>query len=151
MNKIISKEIFIKNKIKTPKFLTTQKTEFNIQKLKKNLNKKIIKFPIVVKPVNEGSSLGVKICKNIKILLRETKKLFKKYNQLILEEYIGGQEIQVAVINNSPLGAIELVPTRSFYDYKAKYTKQAKTKHIIPARLKNIMKYLKLRKKLIKF
>ena len=149
MNKIISKEIFIKNKIKTPKFLTTQKTEFNIQKLKKNLNKKIIKFPIVVKPVNEGSSLGVKICKNIKKLSRESKKLFKKYDQLIFEEYIGGQEIQVAVINNISLGAIELVPTRSFYDYKAKYTKKAKTKHIMPARL-NKKKYdevLKIAKK----
>jgi D-alanine-D-alanine ligase len=149
MNKIISKEIFIKNKIKTPKFLTIQKTEFNIQKLKKNLNKKIIKFPIVVKPVNEGSSLGVKICKNIKKLSRESKKLFKKYDQLIFEEYIAGQEIQVAVINNISLGAIELVPTRSFYDYKAKYTKKAKTKHIMPARL-NKKKYdevLKIAKK----
>ena len=149
MNKIISKEIFIKNKIKTPKFLTTKKTEFNIQKLKKNLNKKIIKFPIVVKPVNEGSSLGVKICKNIQILSRESKKLFKKYDQLIFEEYIAGQEIQVAVINNISLGAIELVPTRSFYDYKAKYTKKAKTKHIMPARL-NKKKYdevLKIAKK----
>ncbi len=149
MNKIISKKIFITNKIKTPKFLSIQKIEFNTQKFKKNINRKIAKFPIVVKPVNEGSSLGVKICKNIKILLRETKKLFKKYNQLILEEYIGGQEIQVAVINNSPLGAIELVPTRSFYDYKAKYTKKAKTKHIMPARL-NKKKYdevLKIAKK----
>lgn len=149
MNKIISKEIFIKNKIKTPKFLTTQKTEFNIQKLKKNINKKTIKFPIVVKPVNEGSSLGVKICKNIKILSKESNKLFKKYDQLIFEEYIAGQEIQVAVINNISLGAIELVPTRSFYDYKAKYTKKAKTKHIMPARL-NKKKYdevLKIAKK----
>ena len=149
MNKIISKEIFIKNQIKTPKFLTIQNIEFNTQKLKKNINRKIIKYPIVVKPVNEGSSLGVKICKNIKILFRESKKLFKKYDQLILEEYIGGQEIQVAVINNVPLGAIELIPTRAFYDYKAKYTKKAKTKHIMPAKLnkKKYYEVLKIAKK----
>ena len=149
MNKIISKKIFITNKIKTPKFLSIQKIEFNTQKFKKNINRKIAKFPIVVKPVNEGSSLGVKICKNIKKLSRESKKLFKKYDQLIFEEYIAGQEIQVAVINNISLGAIELVPTRSFYDYKAKYTKKAKTKHIMPARL-NKKKYdevLKIAKK----
>ena len=54
---------------------------------------------------------------------------------LIFEEYIGGQEIQVAVINGKPIGAIELIPKRLFYDYKAKYTKKAKTKHIMPARL----------------
>ena len=55
----------------------------------------------------------------------------------MFENYIGGQEIQVAVINNNVLGAIELVPKRLFYDYKAKYTKAAKTKHIMPARLKS--------------
>ena len=54
----------------------------------------------------------------------------------MFEKYIGGQEIQVAVINNNVLGAIELVPKRSFYDYKAKYTKSAKTKHIIPVNIK---------------
>ena len=88
-------------------------------------------------------------CVKIKIIINRNKKLFKKYDQLIFEEYIGGQEIQVAVINGNPLGAIELVPKRLFYDYKAKYTKEAKTKHIMPARL-NKNKYkevLKIAKK----
>jgi D-alanine-D-alanine ligase len=135
MNKIISKEIFLKKKIKTPKFFTLNKKNFNAQRLKKNIIKKKITFPLVAKPVDEGSSLGVVLCKNKNELMKETKKLLKKYNQLIFEEYVGGQEIQVAVINGKPLGAIELVPKRLFYDYKAKYTKSAKTKHIMPARL----------------
>jgi len=149
MNKIVSKEIFVKNKIITPKFFTIKPIEFNIQKLNKIIINKKINFPIVVKPTNEGSSLGVEICKNKNQLLSATKKLFKKYDQLIFEEYIGGQEIQVAVINSEPLGAIELVPKRLFYDYKAKYTEGAKTKHIMPARL-NKNKYkevLKIAKK----
>ena len=77
------------------------------------------------------------------------KKKFKKYDELLLEEYIGGQEIQVAVINGNPLGAIELIPKRLFYDYKAKYTRQAKTKHIMPARLinKKYKEVLKIAKK----
>ena len=137
MNKIISKEIFLKNKIKTPKFFTFQKKEFNTQQLNKNIINKKIKFPIVVKPINEGSSIGVHICRNNNKLKKETKNLFKKYDQLIFEEYIGGQEIQVAVLNGRPLGAIELVPKRLFYDYKAKYTKKAKTQHIMPAKLNN--------------
>jgi len=135
MNKIISKEIFVKNKIKTPSFFTIKRIKFNIQKLNKNIINKKIKLPIVVKPTNEGSSLGVEVCKNNNQLLSAIKKLFKKYDQLIFEEYIGGQEIQAAVINGEPLGAIELVPRRLFYDYKAKYTKGAKTKHVMPARL----------------
>ena len=61
--------------------------------------------------------------------------LFTKYNELVLEEFIGGQEIQVAIINGKSLGAIELIPKRLFYDYKAKYTKKAKTKHVMPANL----------------
>jgi len=140
MDKIISKEIFIRNKIKTPKFFTILKTEFNTQKIKKIIINKKIKLPIVIKPINEGSSLGVEVCQDKDALFKATKKLFKKYAQLIFEEYIGGKEIQVAVIGKNSLGAIELEPKRLFYDYKAKYTKGAKTKHIMPARL-NKSKY----------
>ena len=135
MNKVISKEIFKKNKIKSPEYFVLEKKECNKIKLNKNIKKKKIKFPIVVKPINEGSSIGVKICKNIFDLNRSTKSLFKKYEELIFEPFIGGQEIQVAVINGSALGAIELEPKRKFYDYKAKYSKAAKTKHIMPANL----------------
>lgn len=136
MNKIISKELFKKNKIKTPKFFTIKKYNNNKFQIKRLINMKRINFPVVIKPVNEGSSLGVKICKNIKNLLSAVNNLLKKYDELILEEFIGGQEIQVAVINGKPIGAIELIPKRSFYDYKAKYTKKAKTQHVMPANLK---------------
>ncbi len=136
MNKVISKEIFKKKNILTPNFFTLKKNASKKYLLKKSLFKKKIKFPVVVKPINEGSSIGVKIAKNMRSLQKSVSYLFKKYNELILEQYIGGQEIQAAVLNNAPIGAIELIPKRSFYDYKAKYRKTAKTKHIMPARLK---------------
>ncbi len=135
MNKVYSKEIFIKNKIKTPRYFCINKSFFKINVIKKLIKNFKIKFPVVIKPINEGSSLGVMICKNMETLIKSIKKLLSKYNELILEEYIGGQEIQVAVINGKPIGAIELIPRRLFYDYKAKYTKKAKTKHVMPARL----------------
>ena len=135
MNKLNSKRLFLKNKIKTPKFISINSNEFNKNKIQKIINKKKLKYPIVLKPTNEGSSLGVEICKNKEKLFKSIKRSFKKYDQLILEEYIGGKEIQVAVINGTPIGAIELIPKRSFYDYKAKYTKKAKTKHLMPAKL----------------
>ena len=135
MNKLISKKIFIKNNIKTPKFVSIKKTKDKAKKLQKIVSSKKINFPIVLKPINEGSSLGVVICNNKEKLFRSFNFLLKKYDELLLEEYIGGQEIQVAVINNDPIGAIELVPKRLFYDYKAKYTKKAKTKHLMPAKL----------------
>ena len=100
---------------------------------------------MVIKPNNEGSSIGVKICKNLISLKKNINILLKNYDTLIIENFIGGQEIQVAVLNGKALGAIELKPKRKFYDYKAKYTKSAKTDHIMPANIpkKNIMKYLK--------
>ncbi len=149
MNKIISKEIFIKNKILTPSYFSLNKKKFSKKILKSLFKKEKINFPVVIKPSNEGSSLGVKISQNYDQLFRFTKSLFKTYNELIFEQFIGGQEIQAAVINGTPLGAIELVPKRSFYDYKAKYTKSAKTKHLMPARLKkmNYLKVLKLAKR----
>ena len=138
MNKIISKEIFKKKMIKSPKYFVFEKKTYNILKLKILIKKIKLKFPIVVKPISEGSSIGVKICKNIHALNKSAKSLFNKYSELIFEPFIGGQEIQVAVINGFPLGAIELQPRRQFYDYKAKYLKSAKTKHIMPANLDKI-------------
>lgn len=134
MDKLISKKIFFKNKIKTPKYFSINKND-NISSVEKRLKLKRINYPVIVKPINEGSSLGVELCKNKKNLINSTKKLLKKYGRAIVEKYIPGQEIQVAIINGKPLGAIELIPKRQFYDYKAKYTKSAKTKHIMPARL----------------
>jgi len=148
MDKLISKKIFLKNKIKTPKYFLIDKN-YNISSVDKKLKLKKIYYPVIIKPTNEGSSLGVKLCKNKKTLIQSIKKLIKKYGRAMIEQYIPGQEIQVAVINGKPLGAIELVPKRQFYDYRAKYTKSAKTKHIMPARLSKI-KYsevLKIAKK----
>ena len=149
MNKEISKEIFKKNKIKTPKYFILKRENYNKNNLKKIIERKKIKFPVVVKPTNEGSSLGVKICKNFIQLNHSAKKLYNLYQELMFEPFIGGQEIQVAVINGNPLGAIELRPRRQFYDYKAKYSKAAQTKHIMPAKI-NKRKYvesLKIAKK----
>ena len=137
MDKLISKKIFIKNKIKTPKYFSINKNN-KISSVEKKLKLKRIIYPVIVKPINEGSSLGVKLCKNKKNLISSTKKLLGKYARVMVEQYIPGQEIQVAIINGKPLGAIELIPRRQFYDYKAKYTKSAKTKHVMPARLSKL-------------
>ena len=131
MDKEISKKIFIKKKINTPKFI---KYSFNKKNsdLIKIIDKKL-KFPVVVKPINEGSSVNVYICtkKNIIKIL----KLVKSYKQVIIEKFIAGREIQVAILGTKKLGAIELKPKRKFYDYQAKYNTNAKTQHVIPVEL----------------
>ena len=131
MDKEISKKIFIKNKLNTPKFFTYSYDIKNVDLIKKINNK--LKFPVVVKPLNEGSSVNVYIC-NKKNIIR-TLNLIKQYKKIMIEEFIGGREIQVAIMGNKKLGAIELKPKRKFYDYEAKYNSSAKTKHIIPINL----------------
>jgi D-alanine-D-alanine ligase len=133
MDKELSRIVFRKHKIRVPKyFLIKRGHNINISKI---IIRKKIKFPLVIKPVSEGSSLGVYICKNKKEFNKNYNKLLKVYDRIIVEEYIPGKEIQVAVMGNRPLGAIELIPKREFYDYTAKYSSKAKTKHVMPASL----------------
>ena len=132
MDKEISKKLFIKNNIITPKFFTYTFDKSN-KDLVKLINKKL-KFPVVIKPINEGSSVNVFICSKKNI--NKNLKFLKNYKKIIIEEFIPGREIQAAIINDKKLGAIELKPRRKFYDYVAKYSSKAKTKHIIPVDLK---------------
>ncbi len=137
MDKEISKKIFIKNKINTPKFFSYSYDLENLDLIKK-INK-TLKFPVVIKPLNEGSSVNVYIC-NKKNIIKKLN-LLKNYKKIMIEKFIDGREIQVAIMGNKKLGAIELVPKRKFYDYEAKYNSKAKTKHIIPVNLpKNRLK-----------
>ncbi len=131
MDKEISKKIFLKNRILTPSYLKIKNVSKNINfaKIKNHLG-----YPVVIKPINEGSSLDVFICSD-KLSLSANLKKMKNYNEFLVEKFIPGREIQVAIMGNKKLGAIELRPKRKFYDYKAKYQTNAKTEHIIPVDL----------------
>ncbi len=142
MDKELSKKIFIKNNILTPKFISysfNKSQSFLIDFIEKRL-----KFPVVIKPINEGSSVNVFICSKLNIIKKIN--LLKNYKKILIEEFIPGREIQAAIIGSRKLGAIELKPKRKFYDYQAKYNFKAKTKHIIPVNLskKNYSKLMSL-------
>ena len=135
IDKEISKKIFVQNNILTPKYI---KFKFNKIVKKKELIKKIkskLSFPVVIKPFNEGSSVEVYICGK-KDFFKKLKRLLP-YREVMIEKYIPGREIQVAIMGKKKLGAIELVPKRKFYDYQAKYNVKSKTKHIIPVKINN--------------
>mgnify|MGYP001421505239 FL=1 len=133
MDKELSKKIFIKDKILTPKYFLYTFNKSNSELI--SLISKKLKFPVVLKPLNEGSSVNVFICSKSNILKKI--KLLREYKKIIIEKFIPGREIQAAIIGSKKLGAIELKPKRKFYDYQAKYSSKAKTKHIIPVDLKN--------------
>ena len=142
MDKELSKKLFIKNNILTPKYIS-----YSFEKSKSdliNLIEKKLKFPVVVKPINEGSSVNVFICNKKNIFKKVS--LLQNYKKVIIEEFIAGREIQAAIIGKKKLGIIELKPKRKFYDYQAKYNSKAKTEHIIPVNLtkKNFNKIMNL-------
>jgi D-alanine-D-alanine ligase len=145
MDKEVSKKLFIKNKILTPKYI---KFDFDrpCSKLQNQIQSSF-GFPVVIKPIAEGSSVDVFICN--KLNLKKKIKLLENYKKILIEEFIPGREIQVAILGKKKLGAIELKPKRKFYDYQAKYDSKAKTEHIIPVNISkgdlNILMNISLR------
>ena len=139
IDKEISKKIFIKNNILTPPFIKfIFRKNINYKKISKDVEKKL-KFPVVLKPINEGSSVGVYIT-NKKNFVYNLLKL-EKFKDILIEKYIPGREIQAAILGNKKWNN-RIETKRKFYDYKAKYSASAKTEHIIPVNisLKNFNK-----------
>jgi D-alanine-D-alanine ligase len=91
-------------------------------------------LPAVVKPAGEGSSVGVHIVRDAAALAAACADAATFKGDVIVERYVKGMEVDVAVLDGKALGAIEIVPSREFYDYVAKYTPGA-TQYFYPARL----------------
>lgn len=130
MDKVLTSKICSTVGVRSPQFAIIKKDQ--------NENNKRIIFeeigkPFVIKPINEGSSVGVQvILQNVAFNVEEIN--WKYGDEMIVEKYIAGTEIQVAIMNNQALGAIEVRPKKLFYDYECKYTK-GMTDYIMPAEI----------------
>jgi D-alanine-D-alanine ligase len=91
-------------------------------------------LPVVVKPSQEGSSVGVSIVKSADMIGPALELAFTYDREILIEQFIEAREIQVGILSDRALGAIEIVPLNEFYDFEAKYT-AGKAEHIYPARL----------------
>jgi D-alanine-D-alanine ligase len=143
MDKLITRKICGSERVKSPSYevLHQGEDEKNAKKLQK------IGKPFVIKPVNEGSSVGVSVTlENQPFKIEEFAWQFGK--KMIVEKYLAGQEIHVAVIDGKAIGAIEVRPHGLFYDYKCKYTK-GETDYVMPAEISvnQYQKVLKLAEK----
>lgn len=128
MNKRNTKNILIEEKILTPAY----------QKIDENTTveyiEKYFQYPFVVKPSTEGSSIGVYIVEDRQSYLNAINENLKISNDIIIEQYIDGNEYTVALVGNIALPVIKLVPPGKFYDYEAKYNSND-TKYICPSEL----------------
>ncbi len=91
-------------------------------------------YPLIIKPNSEGSSVGVYVCNNFGELNNYFKVLAKSYKTVLIEKYIKGKELTVAVVNGKALAVTHILPKSDFYDYKSKYDKAGST-HIVPAEI----------------
>ncbi|MBL9019789.1 MAG: D-alanine--D-alanine ligase [Myxococcales bacterium] len=91
-------------------------------------------FPCVVKPIREGSSVGVTICASFSELVPAVEAALCFDDEILVERFIVGKEISVAIVDDRAIGAVEIAPRAGFYDYANKYTKGA-TEYFVPPRL----------------
>ncbi len=129
MNKVMSKHIFRSLSIDTAKGYVISREDL----LKNNIK---IDYPYVLKPINEGSSIGVYIIFSHEDYLELKDNSSTIMEKMIVEEYIPGIELHTAVLLDEAIGTIEVRPKNKFYDYEAKYT-DGFAEHIFPAEIPN--------------
>lgn len=143
MNKAKSRQFFSVNGLKTPKTLIVKEGEYFQSQLKFFVNK-LVKIPVVVKPCSRGSSVGVSIVKQKRLLNKAIQNAFKYDPEVLIEEYIHGREFTCGVIEKKVNGATEvsalpvteIIPNQkyNFFNYEAKY-KTGASEEITPAQI----------------
>jgi D-alanine-D-alanine ligase len=127
MDKVVSKRIFESNGVPTPRWQLLSHESGTDPEI-------TLAYPFVVKPANEGSSVGVSIVENADELSAALALARAFHGPVIVEDYIAGTEVFVGILNGRVLGSVEVRPATKFYDYEAKY-KRTDTKYLIPPEL----------------
>lgn len=131
MDKIGALRIFRAGKLYVPRSHFLERPAYN----KNNDFKNDLGFPLVIKPANHGSSIGLSIVELEREIPAAIQLAFQFDERIVVEEYISGRELTVGVLDEKPLPVIEIVPKHKFFDFEAKY-QAGLTDYIIPALLK---------------
>ena len=133
MDKVVSKQIMLYHNIPTPGFFAYRAGEDRAALLEH-----CRRFPLVVKPAREGSTIGITVADD-RCRLEEGLDLARELDDLVLiEDFIKGDEVTVSVLNGEALPIIKIVPKSGFYDYRSKYT-PGQTEYILPAPLDAVL------------
>ena len=130
MNKIISKTVFKSYGLSVGPFaVVSARDQEGLRTAEAEIG-----YPLVVKPSSEGSSVGVSLVRKKEEFDAAAKLAFTYDREIIIERYVRGMEVQVGILGERALGAIEIVPKDAFYSYKAKY-EAGGSEHFFPARI----------------
>ncbi len=141
MDKVASKKIFLYHNIPVPAFEIVKREESGVRSKDRGVSRFTphasrgkLRLPVVVKPATEGSSVGVEIVKDARSYQKALATAFQYGDIVLIEKYIRGQEVQIAILDDKVLGGVEVRPSDEFYSYKAKYT-AGLTQYIFPPEL----------------
>ncbi|MFQ5559272.1 MAG: D-alanine--D-alanine ligase, partial [Nitrospinota bacterium] len=129
LDKSVSKEIFEYHRISTPSFEIVDRSW-----LSRPERQVFIKPPMVIKPVNGGSTIGISIVKEEADIERGVIEALKWSEKAVLERFVDGTLVAVGILKQQPLPVVEIVPKSGFYDYQAKYS-EGRTTYYAPARI----------------
>ncbi|HSP89199.1 MAG TPA: D-alanine--D-alanine ligase [Ignavibacteriaceae bacterium] len=132
MDKTMSKILFQHNNVRTPLWITVN-ADYNLSLLKKEIDSKL-KYPCVIKPNDQGSTVGLTICKNENEIEEAIKLSLQFSNKALIEEYIPGREMTVAIVEDEVFPVLEIKPKHSLYDYECKYT-PGMSEYEVPAKI----------------
>lgn len=132
MNKAMSKRLFQSADIPTPKWQCYRTKPESIDKHLINDIESHFDYPIIVKPNDSGSTIGITKVARSAELVEAVKKALKESRDVLIEEYIPGRELTVPVLDGRVFPIVEIIPKSGLYDYEAKYTK-GKSEYVVPA------------------
>jgi D-alanine-D-alanine ligase len=133
MDKIMSKILFEEYNVPSPKWFHFKSGEKSVEEIDRLIIKNF-NYPAVVKPNDQGSTVGITICKSSQHLRDAIRNAFEYSDRILVEQYIPGKELTVAVLDNEALPPLEIRPKHGVYDYECKYT-SGMSEYIVPAEL----------------
>jgi D-alanine-D-alanine ligase len=133
MDKSATKIMFRHHGVPTPNWFTVSHKENDINLIKAKI-KNELGYPCIIKPNDQGSTVGLTLCKEETFIEEAIKKALEFSSKALIEEYIPGRELTIAVIDQNPLQVLEIKPKSGLYDYESKYT-HGKTEYIVPAEI----------------
>ncbi len=139
MDKALSKVIFQHHNVNTPDWIIIDGNKSNTD-IKAHV-KKSIGYPCIIKPNDQGSTIGLSLCESEDQLESGIAEAGKFSNNVLLEKFIEGRELTVGILDDQPLPPLEIIPKHSLYDYECKYT-DGMSSYEVPARLPEEIKIL---------
>ncbi|MFO7446471.1 MAG: D-alanine--D-alanine ligase [Ignavibacteriaceae bacterium] len=131
MDKMMSKILFQHYNILTPKWIIAEKNNTGDDAIAE-LIKNNIGFPCVIKPNDQGSTVGLTVCENKEQVIPAIKLALEFSSKALIEEFIPGRELTVAILESKALPVLEIKPKHGLYDYECKYT-SGMSEYIVPA------------------